>query len=113
MRYAVIAALMVSLVATATWSCSTLSNPKTVNTLELFCESELCKVDEVSKQAAELGLNCDVYARTVCSIGAVVAPFVANAIDAKTITPASLSKARDASLAALKALKTEMCKVQP
>lgn len=95
------------------WCCNTLSNPKTVNTLELFCEAELCKVDEVSKQASELGLSCDVYARTVCSIGAVVAPFTANAIDAKTITPAALNKATQASLTALKAVKADMCKVQP
>jgi len=106
----VISAVVVATGALA--ACAQLRQPAVVDVIASYCETQLCKVEQVASEATALGLDCDAYARAVCSIGAVVAPFAVTAIATKTVSSEELERVRTASLLALKAVRTEACKVQ-
>lgn len=86
-------------------SCASLRDPQVANPVAAYCESQLCEVKPIQDEAAKLGIDCQPYARAVCTIGVVVAPFAADAIAKKQLNEADLGKARDAAWLALQQLR--------
>lgn len=91
--------------------CAALRDPQVANPTAAFCEQQLCEVKQIQTESARLGIDCAPYARAVCTIGVVLAPFAADAIAQQKLTEADLGKARDAAWAALSQLRT--AKVNP
>jgi hypothetical protein len=96
----------VACVVSCVAGCAALRDPQVANPVASFCESQLCEVKQIQDESTKLGIDCQPYARAVCTIGVVLAPFAADAIAKKQVTEQDLGKARDAAWSALQQLRT-------